>query len=120
MPKGLSTHDPRKPIPGVQVSEPDPNPVSPVARWFRQAFRAPSPPQAAAWPLIEAGDSVLIVSPTGTGKTFAAFFPILDQLAREHAAGTLSSGFQALYLSPLRALGYDLEKNLNGPLLASY
>jgi len=120
MPKGLSTHDPRKPIPGVQVSEADPNPVSPVARWFRQAFRAPSPPQAAAWPLIEAGDSVLIVSPTGTGKTFAAFFPILDQLAREHAAGTLSSGFQALYLSPLRALGYDLEKNLNGPLLASY
>ena len=118
MPKGPSTPDHPNPVPGVPVS--NTGPESPVARWFRQTFHTPSPPQAAAWPVIEAGESVLIVSPTGTGKTFAAFFPILDQLAREHAAGTLPTGFQALYLSPLRALGYDLEKNLNGPLNASY
>lgn len=118
MPKGQATPDPRAPNRGVD--RPLPDAESPVARWFRETFQTPSPPQAAAWPLIEAGDSALIVSPTGTGKTFAAFFPILDRLAREQASGTPPTGIQALYLSPLRALGYDLEKNLSGPLRASY
>jgi len=118
MPKGQATPDPRAPNRGVDGPLPDAE--SPVARWFRETFQTPSPPQAAAWPLIEAGESVLIVSPTGTGKTFAAFFPILDRLARELASGTPPAGIQALYLSPLRALGYDLEKNLSGPLRASY
>ncbi len=95
-------------------------PASPVAQWFARTFGEPTPPQTAAWPLIRAGHHVLIVSPTGTGKTFAAFFQVLDQLAREHAAGTLTDTIHCLYLSPLRALGYDLEKNLQGPLRAVY
>ncbi len=93
---------------------------SPVAAWFGRKFGAPTPAQSAAWPLIEAGRNVLVVSPTGTGKTFAAFFQVLDQLAREHAAGTLRDGVHCLYLSPLRALGHDLEKNLAGPLREIY
>lgn len=102
------------------MAESIPEPGSPVRAWFDRTFREPSPPQAAAWPLIRAGHSVLIVSPTGTGKTFAAFFQVLDQLSREHAAGQLTEGIHCLYLSPLRALSYDLEKNLNGPLRAIY
>ncbi len=94
--------------------------ASPVAAWFGRKFGAPTPAQSAAWPLIEAGRNVLVVSPTGTGKTFAAFFQVLDQLAREHAAGTLHEGVHCLYLSPLRALGHDLEKNLAGPLREIY
>ncbi len=94
--------------------------ASPVAAWFGRKFGAPTPPQSAAWPLIEAGRNVLVVSPTGTGKTFAAFFQVLDPLARAHAAGTLREGIHCLYLSPLRALGHDLEKNLAGPLREIY
>jgi len=110
-----------------EVGEPAAQPVgrsgalpSPVRQWFARTFHEPTPPQAAAWPLIQAGHHVLIVSPTGTGKTFAAFLQVLDQLAQEHAAGRLTDTIQCLYLSPLRALGYDLEKNLQGPLRAIY
>lgn len=59
---------------------------------------------------------MLIASPTGTGKTFAAFLSVLDALANEQACGKLQDTIHCLYVSPLRALGYDLEKNLNGPL----
>lgn len=93
---------------------------SPVQAWFARRFTEPTPAQAAAWPKIQNWDNVLIVSPTGTGKTFAAFFQVMDQLAREHAAGTLRETIHALYLSPLRALSYDLEKNLTGPLREIY
>jgi ATP-dependent Lhr-like helicase len=93
---------------------------SPISIWFNQHFAQPTPAQASAWPLIEAGHSVLIVSPTGTGKTFAAFYHILHQLARQHESGSLVEGIQCLYLSPLRALSYDLEKNLQRPLLEAY
>lgn len=108
------------PPPAPHPKEDPARPVSPVAQWFARTFGEPTPPQTAAWPLIRAGHHVLIVSPTGTGKTFAAFFQVLDQLAQEHAAGTLTDTIHALYLSPLRALGYDLEKNLQGPLRAVY
>jgi ATP-dependent Lhr-like helicase len=93
---------------------------SAVARWFARRFAAPTPVQAAAWPVIRAGQNALIVSATGTGKTFAAFFEVLDQLSREEAAGKLEPTIHCLYISPLRALSYDLEKNLAGPLRETY
>ncbi len=95
---------------------PKPPPESRVQAWFRAKYGQPTPAQRAAWPRIEAGANVLIASPTGTGKTFAAFLAVLDALVREHAAGTLSHTLQVLYVSPLRALSYDLEKNLTAPL----
>jgi len=88
--------------------------------WFRRRHGEPTPAQAGAWPLVRAGHNVLIVSPTGTGKTLAAFLSVLDQLARDHAAGTLRDELRCLYISPLRALGYDLAKNLEGPLREIY
>src|SRR5204862_7214737 len=89
---------------------------SKVFAWFCARYGEPTPAQREAWPRIIAGENVLIASPTGTGKTFAAFLSVLDALAREHAAGELRDGIRCLYVSPLRALSYDLEKNLNGPL----
>jgi ATP-dependent Lhr-like helicase len=93
---------------------------SPVTRWFESRFSAPTPAQTAAWPLIEAGQNVLIVSPTGTGKTFAAFLSVLNQLALLHERGELKNTIYCIYVSPLRALSYDLEKNLNDPLKEIY
>ena len=95
-------------------------PRSVVREWFDATHRAPTPAQAAAWPLIEAGHHVLVISPTGTGKTLAAFLAILDQLAIEHGRGGLGPGIHALYLSPLRALAHDLQKNLREPLAGAY
>ncbi|MCP5527710.1 MAG: DEAD/DEAH box helicase [Verrucomicrobiales bacterium] len=89
-------------------------------RWFRQRFVRPTPAQTEAWPHLAHGRHTLIVSPTGTGKTLAAFFAVLHRLAEDHDAGRLGPGFQAIYVSPLRALGYDLEKNLRGPLHEIY
>lgn len=90
------------------------------SRWFVGRFPAPTPAQAAAGPRILAGENALIVSPTGTGKTLAAFLPILHQLSLDHAAQRLPDTLQAIYISPLRALAYDLDKNLNGPLREAY
>lgn len=89
---------------------------SPLTRWFDARFVQPTPVQAAAWPLLVAPRHALIVSPTGTGKTLAAFFAVLHQLALEQERGELVRTIHAVYVSPLRALGYDLEKNLNTPL----
>ncbi|MFM8878646.1 MAG: DEAD/DEAH box helicase [Verrucomicrobiota bacterium] len=88
--------------------------------WFARRHREPTPIQAAAWPVIAEGRHVLIVSPTGTGKTLAAFLGVLDSLAQEHAEGRLGESLRCLYLSPLRALGYDLAKNLQAPLQEVY
>ena len=63
---------------------------------------------------------MLVASPTGTGKTFAAFLSVLDALDREHEAGKLRDTIYCIYVSPLRALGYDLEKNLRAPLREIY
>lgn len=95
-------------------------PDSPVTRWFAARHAAPTPAQAAAWPLVAAGRNVLIVSPTGTGKTLAAFLAVLNDLALAHERGALTDTLHGLYVSPLRALSYDLEKNLNGPLREIY
>ncbi len=89
----------------------------PVRAWFLEAFpEGPTPAQEHAWPVIAAGEHVLLVAPTGTGKTFAAFLAILDRQFREHAAGTLKPGVQCVYISPLRSLNYDIERNLSVPL----
>ena len=93
--------------------------AGPVRDWFATAFPGgPTPAQSLAWPRIAAGEHLLLISPTGTGKTLAAFLAILDRLFREHAAGTLAAGLRCVYVSPLRSLGYDIERNLAAPLEA--
>ena len=89
----------------------------PVRDWFAGAFpEGPTPAQRLAWPPIAAGEHTLLVSPTGTGKTLAGFLAILDRLFRQHAEGTLTPGLRCVYISPLRSLGYDIERNLSVPL----
>jgi ATP-dependent Lhr-like helicase len=89
----------------------------PVRAWFGDTFaQGPTPAQALAWPAIAAGEHVLLISPTGTGKTLSAFLAILDRLFREHTARILAPGLRCVYVSPLRSLSYDVEKNLKLPL----
>ena len=87
-----------------------------VRDWFQETFEAPSEPQARGWPEIAAGRDVLIAAPTGSGKTLAAFLSCIDTLVRAAVAGTLSSGCQVVYVSPLKALSHDVHKNLEVPL----
>jgi ATP-dependent helicase Lhr and Lhr-like helicase len=87
-----------------------------VAKWFRRKFKEPTDVQVKAVGQVLAGRSVLISSPTGSGKTLAAFLGIFDHLAKLKAAGPLPNGIIAIYVSPLRALAYDLQKNIRGPL----
>ena len=87
-----------------------------VTEWFGKTYSEPTPAQSVAWPKIERGKNVLIVSPTGTGKTLAAFLSVLNQLAILHSTSELQETTYAVYVSPLRAPSYDLEKNLAGPL----
>ncbi len=92
-------------------------PSDPVRRWFSSAFPdGPTPAQASAWPHVFDGAHLLLVSPTGTGKTLAGFLAILDRLFRDHAEGALKPGLRCVYISPLRSLGYDIERNLAVPL----
>ncbi len=89
----------------------------PVQDWFARAFPAgPTPAQCLAWPVIARGEHTLLVSPTGTGKTLSGFLAVVDRLVRDHVAGTLVPGLRCVYISPLRSLGYDIERNLAGPL----
>jgi ATP-dependent helicase Lhr and Lhr-like helicase len=86
--------------------------LSPTTRrWFERAFDAPTPAQEQAWPAIASGGNVLVQAPTGSGKTLAAFLLGIDRL---HA--TPGEGLRLLYVSPLKALNYDIERNLRGPL----
>jgi ATP-dependent Lhr-like helicase len=88
-----------------------------VAKWFRKTFGKPTEGQRLCIPDITAGRSVLLSSPTGSGKTLAGFLGIIDRLAREHYEGRLAQdGIRCIYVSPLRALAYDIEKNLRQPL----
>ncbi len=85
--------------------------------WVKKAFRGKlTEAQELTLPHILAGRSVLLSSPTGSGKTLAGFLGVLDHLVREHEAGGLREGIHAVYISPLRALTYDIEKNLRAPL----
>jgi ATP-dependent Lhr-like helicase len=92
-------------------------PFHPVVKaWFQEEIGDPTEPQIRGWPAIRDGKSVLVAAPTGSGKTLAAFLACLDQLFRRAAAGTLTDETQVLYLSPLKALGNDVQKNLLQPL----
>jgi ATP-dependent Lhr-like helicase len=86
----------------------------PVRKWFQASFEAPTPAQAAGWPAIASGVHTLICAPTGSGKTLAAFLWGIDRLAREPER--LGSGVRIVYVSPLKALSYDIERNLRAPL----
>jgi ATP-dependent Lhr-like helicase len=94
--------------------------ASPVTKWFEARFDEPTPAQLAAWPVIERGENALIVSPTGTGKTLAAFLSVLNELALMEENAALKQTIYGIYISPLRALSYDLEKNLQEPLNQIY
>src|ERR687883_1351197 len=79
--------------------------------WFEGAFAEPTPAQELGWPAIASGEHTLIQAPTGSGKTLAAFLYGIDRLT-----GTRGDGIRLLYVSPLKALNYDIERNLRGPL----
>lgn len=90
---------------------------SPATRaWFTGAFAAPTPAQAGAWGSIAGGDDTLVVAPTGSGKTLAAFLWSLDRLATEAVPDDPLRRCRVLYVSPLKALAVDVERNLRAPL----
>ena len=95
---------------------PDPlDRFAPATRdWFTGTFAAPTPAQAQAWSAIADGEHTLVVAPTGSGKTLAAFLWAIDRLAREPA--DQAGGTRVLYISPLKALAIDVERNLRTPL----
>ena len=121
------------------MSDDDPDALGlfspPVAGWFRRTFGAPTPPQEAGWPVIARGEHALVLAPTGSGKTLTAFLWSLDVLFRElrqapepePASGGRRKrgadeeegyrpGVRVLYVSPLKALNNDVERNLQVPL----
>src|SRR3954464_16021834 len=83
--------------------------------WFEAAFAAPPPAQAGAWEAVAAGRHALVVAPTGSGKTLAAFLWAIDRLASRPADAP--AGTTVLYVSPLKALAVDVERNLRSPLV---
>jgi ATP-dependent Lhr-like helicase len=87
-----------------------------VAEWFVRKFGTPTEPQEQGWPHILAGRTTLISAPTGSGKTLAAFLACIDRLVRKALAGDLHDRTEVLYVSPLKALGNDIQKNLEVPL----
>jgi ATP-dependent Lhr-like helicase len=87
-----------------------------VAAWFGRTFAAPTPAQLRAWRAIQAGRHVLISAPTGSGKTLAAFLAAIDALVRQGVAGELRDETQVVYVTPLKALSNDIDRNLEAPL----
>jgi ATP-dependent Lhr-like helicase len=87
-----------------------------VQEWFTARFSTPTEPQEKGWPHILAGHTTLISAPTGSGKTLAAFLACINQLVCKALAGELHDRTEALYISPLKALGNDIQKNLEVPL----
>lgn len=87
-----------------------------AAAWFRTVFGKPTAPQRQGWPAIARGESTLILAPTGTGKTLAAFLWCLDKLMLGGSTGEDERGCRVVYISPLKALAADVERNLRAPL----
>jgi ATP-dependent Lhr-like helicase len=86
-----------------------------VAEWFRASFDAPTPPQTEGWPAIARGESTLILAPTGSGKTLTAFLWAINQVMFSDAPRE-GAGARVLYISPLKALAVDVERNLRSPI----
>ena len=91
-----------------------------ISEWFAARFSAPTPAQEQGWAAISAGQSALIAAPTGSGKTLAAFLWSIDQLIKRALAGALDERTSVVYVSPLKALGNDIAKNLQAPLAEIY
>jgi ATP-dependent helicase Lhr and Lhr-like helicase len=87
-----------------------------VAQWFSSCFAKPTSVQDRAWPAIQTGRHVLIAAPTGSGKTLAAFLAAIDDLVRQGLRGELKDETQIVYVSPLKALSNDIQRNLQVPL----
>lgn len=87
-----------------------------VAGWFHKTFEGPSPAQVKAWPVIRRGESMLLTAPTGSGKTLAAFLCAIDSLYKRLEEEPDLQGVQVLYITPLKALGNDIHRNLLTPL----
>jgi ATP-dependent helicase Lhr and Lhr-like helicase len=87
-----------------------------VAAWFSRTFDQPTEAQERAWPALAAGEHVLVAAPTGSGKTFAAFLSAIDQLVKEGLGGPLPDETRVVYVSPLKALSNDIQRNLEAPL----
>src|ERR1700684_2992436 len=87
-----------------------------VQEWFVRRFQTPTEPQEQGWPHILAGKPTLISAPTGSGKTLAGFLIAIDTLLRHAIEGRLACATQVVYVSPLKALSNDVQKNLEGPL----
>ena len=87
-----------------------------VQEWFVRRFGTPTEPQELGWPHIERGKPVLISAPTGSGKTLAAFLIAIDGLLRQAIEGRLECATEVVYVSPLKALSNDVQKNLETPL----
>ncbi len=97
----------------AQTSDPLAPFSAPVRRWFEASFEGPTPAQAGGWEAISSGANTLICAPTGSGKTLASFLWGIDKLSREAERG---DGVRLVYVSPLKALSYDIERNLRAPL----
>src|ERR1700683_2984664 len=87
-----------------------------VTAWFSRTFDAPTPAQERAWPALQEGRDVLVAAPTGSGKTFAAFLAAIDSLVKEGLEGGLPDETRIVYVSPLKALSNDIQRNLVAPL----
>src|SRR6476661_1114285 len=100
----------------VRVSDPLQRFSEPTRAWFSAAFAAPTPAQTGAWEAIGAGRHALVVAPTGSGKTLSAFLWSLDRLLSSERPDDKTKRCRVLYISPLKALGVDVERNLRAPL----
>src|SRR5512142_3285758 len=101
---------PRRAAPALKPFHPH------VRAWFRDTLGAPSAPQTAGWPAIATGSHTLVLAPTGTGKTLAAFLWELNELIVRVMKEPLPNAVQLLYISPLKALNNDIQRNLDRPL----